>query len=207
MPAFCLSGDALGNFERGAALQTRERTHMAARIDETTTLHQPKDLNSVLARNVRALADRSRKEAERATVGDRLSEAITAFTGSMTFVILHLIVLIIWVLINLGWLFGIRAFDPDFIILATAASVEAIFLSTFVLISQNRAADAARHRAELDLQINLLAEHELTRLIALNIAVAEHLGVSAADDPSLAELKKHVAPEKVLDRIAAEKES
>jgi uncharacterized membrane protein len=185
-----------------AALQTRETTHMAAQIDETTTLHQPKDLNSVLARNVRALADRSRKEAERATVGDRLSEAITAFTGSMTFVILHLIVLI-----NLGWLSGIRAFDPDFIILATAASVEAIFLSTFVLISQNRAADAARHRAELDLQINLLAEHELTRLIALNIAVAEHLGVSAADDPGLAELKKHVAPEKVLDRIAAEKES
>ena len=66
---------------------------------------------------------------------------------------------------------------------------------------QNRAAIAANRRAELDLQVNLLSEHEVTRLLALTAAIAEKLGVAEARDPSLPELTEHVAPEKVLDRI------
>ena len=77
-------------------------------------------------------------------------------------------------------------------ILATVASVEAIFLSTFVLISQNRAGDAANRRADLDLQINLLAEHEVTRLISLTSRIAAHLGIREANDPTLEELERHV---------------
>ena len=71
-----------------------------------------------------------------------------------------------------------RPFDPfPFVMLAMIASVEAIFLSTFVLISRNRQARLAERRAELDLQISLLAEHEITRLVERLEAVAEHLGV------------------------------
>jgi uncharacterized membrane protein len=96
---------------------------------------------------------------------------------------------------------GVEPFDRTFVILATAASVEAIFLSTFVLISQNRASHAADRRAALDLQINLLTEHEVTRLIALTTAIADKLGVHEAQAPDLAELKRDVAPEAVLDTL------
>ncbi len=87
--------------------------------------------------------------------------------------------------------------------LATVASVEAIFLSTFVLISQNRAAAAADRRADLDLQINLLAEHEITQLIALTRAIALRLEMPEAANPVLDEAARDVAPERVLEEIAA----
>lgn len=84
------------------------------------------------------------------------------------------------------------------------ASVEAIFLSTFVLISQNRMAARAEQRADLDLQVSLLAEHEVTRLIALVTAMARKMGIDEAADPELAELAQDVAPERVLDQMEAD---
>ena len=81
------------------------------------------------------------------------------------------------------------------------ASVEAIFLSTFVLISQNRMARQADKRADLDLQVSLLAEHEITRLVRLVKQIAERLGVDESHNPELPELEQDIAPEKVLDAI------
>jgi uncharacterized membrane protein len=81
------------------------------------------------------------------------------------------------------------------------ASVEAIFLSTFILITQNRMASVADKRAELDLQISLLAEHEVTRLVTLVSAVAERMQIRTEVDSELYELKQDVAPEVVLDEI------
>jgi uncharacterized membrane protein len=75
-----------------------------------------------------------------------------------------------------------------------------------VLISQNRMASAADKRADLDLQISLLAEHELTKLAGLVAAVAERLGVPAEADPEIQEVEKDVAPEAVLDEIEASQE-
>ena len=80
----------------------------------------------------------------------------------MRFVYLHLALFGGWIIVNLGLIPGLRPFDPSFVVLAMVASVEAIFLSTFVLISQNRMAAAADRRADLDLQVSLLAEHEIT---------------------------------------------
>jgi uncharacterized membrane protein len=74
-------------------------------------------------------------------------------------------------------------------------------LSTFILITQNRMAAQAERRAELDLQVSLLAEHEITRLITLVTAIAERMGMDAAQDPELAELAQDVAPEQVLDTM------
>ena len=92
-------------------------------------------------------------------------------------------------------------FDPTFVVLAMVASVEAIFLSTFVLITQNRMAAAAEKRAELDLQVSLLTEHEITRLIQLVSAIGDRLGLEEVCDPELNELKNDVHPERVLDKI------
>jgi uncharacterized membrane protein len=158
-------------------------------------------LNSALSRNIEALRERSRREEERAGMQERLAGAVTSFTGSMTFVYVHLAILLAWVSVNAGLVAGAPPFDRTFVILATAASVEAIFLSTFVLISQNRAAKAADRRAALDLQINLLTEHEVTRLITLTSAIADKLGVSAGADPAFRELQRDVAPEAVLDTL------
>jgi uncharacterized membrane protein len=81
------------------------------------------------------------------------------------------------------------------------ASVEAIFLSTFVLISQNRMSAAQDKRADLDLQISLLAEHEITKLVTLVSAMADRMGVKTEVDPELEEITQDVAPEAVLDEI------
>jgi uncharacterized membrane protein len=118
----------------------------------------------------------------------------------MTFVYLHAALVVAWVLINVGAT-PLRAFDPSFVILATVASVEAIFISTFILISQNRAQAAADRRADLDLQISLLAEHEVTHLIKLVSQIAEKLRIDDAENPELEELKRTVAPEAVLERL------
>jgi uncharacterized membrane protein len=93
--------------------------------------------------------------------------------------------------------------DESFVVLAMWASVEAIFLSTFVLISQNRMQAAADKRADLDLQISLLAEHEITKLATLVAAIADRLDVRSEVDDELHEIQQNVAPEAVLDEIEA----
>lgn len=127
----------------------------------------PPGLGSVLARNLRMMEERRGREEATATFEERVADAITRFTGSMRFVYLHVVLFGGWILVNLGVVPGVPKFDPSFVILAMAASVEAIFLSTFILISQNRMTATAQKRAELDLQINLLTEHEVTKLVAL----------------------------------------
>jgi uncharacterized membrane protein len=129
----------------------------------------------VLDRNIQALRKRRLREEGGASWQQQLADAITGFTGSMPFVYIHIAVFGFWIVANLHWVPGIPAWDESFVILAMAASVEAIFLSTFVLISQNRMAAAADKRAELDLQISLLTEHELTKLATLLSDVARKM--------------------------------
>jgi uncharacterized membrane protein len=155
----------------------------------------------VIARNIELLRERNSRREDQARFPDKLAQAVTRFAGSMLFVCLHLALFGGWIAVNLGWIPHLRRFDPNLVILGTAASVEAIFLSTFVLIAQNRMSAANDRRDELDLQINLLAEHEVTRLINLVTLLAEHLGVSQAADPGLEELKRDVSPEQVLDKM------
>ncbi len=158
------------------------------------------DLAGVVERNIDALVSRSQEEHAQRAAGDQIADLITGFTGSMRFVALHLVLFGSWALVNAG-LTPLPRFDPSFVILATLASVEAIFLSTFVLISQNRSQAQADRRANLDLQVSLLAEHEITRLVTLVTAIASRMGIDQADDPELEELARDVAPERVLDSI------
>jgi uncharacterized membrane protein len=102
---------------------------------------------------------------------------------------------------NVGWLPFLPRFDPTFVILAMAASVEAIFLSTFVLITQNRMAAMADKQSQLDLQISLLSEHEITRLLKLVSAIATKMDIEESQSPELEELKKDVEPGAVLEKM------
>jgi uncharacterized membrane protein len=154
----------------------------------------------VVDRNIQALLARSRGVEKTKTREEKIADAITRFTGSMAFVYIHLALFSLWIFWNLGWL-GLKPFDPSFVVLAMEASVEAIFLSTFVLISQNRMAAQADKRADLDLQVSLLTEHEVTRLITLVSAISRKMDIPEAHDPELQELEKDVHPEKVLDTM------
>jgi uncharacterized membrane protein len=161
----------------------------------------PAASNDVLSQNIAVLRDvRARDERERSRQ-QRVADAITSFAGSMRSVYLHALVFGAWLLLNSGVLSEGLVFDPyPFVMLAMFASVEAIFLSTFVLVSQNRQAELSSRRDELELQINLLAEHEVTQLITLVDDIAQHLGVprrTQITEP----LKQTVPPDRVLTEI------
>jgi uncharacterized membrane protein len=179
------------------------RANRAAGTAPTYPPPPARGLSPVLERNIRALQLRREQEENEASAEERVAEAITRFTGSMRFVYLHLAFFGFWIVANLGWVPGVAAWDPSFVVLAMVASVEAIFLSTFVLISQNRMAAAADKRADLDLQISLLAEHEVTRLATMVSGIADRMGVKTEADADLEEITRDVAPEAVLDEIEA----
>lgn len=154
----------------------------------------------IVERNIDALLQRRKQEEARKTSEERIADSITKFAGSMLFVYIHLCLFGIWIIWNLGWL-GLKPFDPSFVVLAMFASVEAIFLSTFVLISQNRMNLQADKRAELDLQVSLLTEHEVTRAISLLTAIAKKMDIEDADNEEMKELLNDVHPEKVMDTM------
>jgi uncharacterized membrane protein len=158
-------------------------------------------LAPALERNIDAVLERRRKDAKAAPAEEKAAAAISRFAGSMLFVYIHLVLFGGWIVLNVGLLPFIEPWDPSLVVLAMIASVEAIFLSTFVLINQNRMAAEDDLRADLDLQISLLNEHETTRLIAVVDAIAKKLDVHTEADAELGELKRDVAPDAVLDRI------
>lgn len=159
------------------------------------------DLASVVQQNVAAIEQHQRDAIAKRTLKERVADAITRVSGSLLFVFAHVVWFTVWVAANLSF-FGIKPFDPfPFGLLTTIVSLEAIFLSTFVLVSQNRQAAIADRRAQLDLQINLLAEREVTRLLKLQDAIAKHLGVDECDREELRELEQDVDPEALLTKI------
>ena len=158
-------------------------------------------LNSALKRNIDALRRRRSEDAGRAALDEKLARAVTRFAGSMRFVYVHAALYGAWIVANLGWIPGVTPWDPSFVVLAMIASVEAIFLSTFILITQNRMAAAADRRAELDLQVSLLAEAEITKLVELVSMIAERMEVPTAEHHEIDEMKQRVEPEAVLDAI------
>jgi uncharacterized membrane protein len=168
---------------------------------DTSGSERPR-LATVVHRNIGALLEmRQRHEAQKSRE-DRIADRITAFAGSMRFVYFHAALLAVWIVLNLGIVSGLRPFDPyPFVMLATLASIEAIFLSTFVLVSQTRMSEEADRRADLDLQISLLAEHEITRLIRMVDAVSRRLDVDREAPGDLEELKQEVPPEVLLEEI------
>jgi uncharacterized membrane protein len=158
-------------------------------------------VSDIVERNIRALLLRRRADEAQKSFDERVADAVTRLTGSMRFVYIHILLFGGWIAINLDWIPFIEPFDRTFVILAMAASVEAIFLSTFVLISQNRMAALEAQRADLDLQISLLSEHEITRLITLVTAIAAKMDIAESRHPELLELAKDVAPESVLQTM------
>ena len=158
-------------------------------------------LAPVVQRNIDTIVE-LRKEVDRTrSRADRVADAITCWSGSMLFVYVHAAWFAAWLVVNLH-LTPIPAFDPyPFSLLTMIVSLEAIFLATFVLISQNRQAAVDAQRNDLDLQVDLLSEYEVTRVLALVDAIADHLGLDVSKDPELDDLKQETAPEALVEEM------
>lgn len=165
-----------------------------------TRNHQAR-LAKVIEQNIHTIANIRKSAKNQRSTEEKIADAITDVSGRMYFVYFHAIWFAIWIVINLG-LFGFKPFDPfPFGLLTMIVSLEAIFLSTFVLISQNRLSAEADRRADLDLQMNLLAEHELTRVLQMLDAIQDKLGIENESDTELNDLEKNVQPQDVIREI------
>lgn len=140
--------------------------------------------------NIRTVVELEDQALKSRTAADRISDAIANFVGSIPFVILHLVWFGLWVTVNTGLISKSLTFDRyPFALLCMLVSLEGVLLSTFVLIKQNRMSQRADQRSHLDLQINLLSEKEVTKILQLQKLICDRLGITeAASDQEVSEL-------------------
>lgn len=140
------------------------------------------------------------------TLSQRIADAIARVAGSMSFAYFNLLFFAIWIGLNVG-VVPVKAFDPfPFGMLTTIVSLEAIFLSIFVLVAQNRMQALSDRRSELGVQVSLLTEYEVTRILRLVDRLAEKLDVEECADPELAALEKDVDAAELIGDIESSRE-
>ncbi|OGE81576.1 MAG: hypothetical protein A3H72_03125 [Candidatus Doudnabacteria bacterium RIFCSPLOWO2_02_FULL_48_8] len=152
-----------------------------------------------ILRSYKAKADAKR------TFAEKLADQMTGSFGSMTFLVLNVIFFTVWLLINTGRIAGAEIFDPfPFVLLTMVVSLEAIFLAIFVLISQNRAAKIEDIREEVELQINIIAEKEVTKLMKMVALLLEKHGIDLQEDQELQKMLKTVSATELEKRLEKE---
>ena len=145
---------------------------------------------AMVKKNITSIAQLEQEFAEQRTPIDRLSDVITGFVGSVQFILAHAVVFLLWVLLNTPWVLGPHAFDPyPYVFLNFVLAAEAVFLGTFVLMSQNRQNHQAERRGAIEMQIGLLAEQEMTKTLQMLRRISEKLGLSeVAHDKELQQM-------------------
>ncbi len=150
-------------------------------------------------RSIKAKADAKRTKAE------KLADWMTDTFGSITFLVLNTGIFFFWILINTGYFEGIEPFDPfPFSLLTTIVSLEAIILAVFVLISQNRNSKIDDLREEIHLQVNLISEKEITKIMKMMALLLEKQGIDLSKDPELKKLLKPMSEEEIENKIEKE---
>src|ERR1700720_1539737 len=159
-------------------------------------------INSIVRQEEEALEQRSSSE--------RLADAIGGFAGSLPFIAVHLVFLLAWLLVNDGEIPWARPFDPyPFSLLGVIVAVEAVILSSFILMRQNRMMRRGERRDHLNLQVDLLAEKEITTLLQMVRAICGHMGLQGImADKDIRELSKNTSIESLSktleDRLPGE---
>lgn len=165
----------------------------------TQPTKDPFQSNRELVRSFKARTDAKR------TVYEKFADQLTQRSGSMTFFVLNMIWFVSWILINTGMIPGIPVFDPfPFGLLTMIVSLEAIGLAIVVLISQNRAAQIADLREEIDLRMDMIAEEEITKLLSIVVRIAEKHGIDLSQDHDLHEMLEPTNTEKIEQELEAE---
>jgi uncharacterized membrane protein len=162
----------------------------------------PEGPRSTVESNIHSVADLERAFELRRRPVHRIADAIGEFSGSIGFVALHLVWFTVWFLINTGVIPHVKRFDPyPFILLSMCVSVEAVLLSTFVLMKQNRMQQKTDLRDHLNLQIDLLSEKEVTKALQLLRAVAAKLEIDEQGDTELDEMANTTSVDTLAERI------
>ncbi len=126
------------------------------------------------------------------TWAEKMADFITTFAGSIPFLLFNAYFFAIWIILNIDIIPGVIPFDPfPFGLLTMIVSLEAIFLSVFVLLSQNRASNIARLREELALQVNLITEEEITKVLEVLVLIQDKLGIKR-DDAELSRMLERI---------------
>jgi len=158
--------------------------------------------SGVVLQNIRAVCELEQNALDQRSWGERLGDSISHYAGQVWFIALHFLWFTTWIVLNAGVVPGVPGFDPyPYPFLTFAVSLEAIFLSLFILMSQNRAARQADQRAHLDLQINLLAELESTRILEMLKVLCDHHGLSAGLSPDIQQLAQPTEPKTVVSEL------
>jgi uncharacterized membrane protein len=157
--------------------------------------HAEAHINSIVKQEEQAL--------ERRSVSERLVDTVGAFVGSLIFVVLHLALVAVWLLLNTGRIPGVRPFDPwPFSLLGVIVAVEAVVLSSFIIMRQNRMMRRGEQRDHLNLQIDLLAEKEITALLQMVRALCGHMGLQGiAADKDIRELSQNTSIESLHQKL------
>lgn len=150
-------------------------------------------------KSIKAKADSKRTRTE------RIADWMTSRFGSMAFLLINSVFFALWILINTDQIKFLSPFDPfPFSLLTTIVSLEAIILAIFVLISQNRNSKVDDLREETHLQINLISEKEITKLMKMMAIVLERHGVDLSEDPELKKLLKPISEGEIEKKLEKE---
>ena len=164
---------------------------------------QPRRASEALEENVQAIKRWEQDALHSRSRAEQLSDWITSTASAGSVLVFHFGWFSFWVLANLGIIPGVTPFDPfPFPLLTMTVSLEAIFLSLFVLASQNRLSRQSDKRAHLDLQIDLLAEREMTMVLRLLQDIAQHLDVKVSVTPDqIRDLAKETDIHKLTNKL------
>ncbi len=157
---------------------------------------------SISERNVTAIVALEHESRNARSGSERFSDNVAQQAGTIWFISAHAIWFAVWMILNAGLIPSIPIFDPfPYQFLTFVVSLEAIFLALFILMSQNRSNRQADARGHLDLQINLLAEQESTKMLQMLQSLCKYHGLSEARDPELEQLKQATKPEELLKEL------
>lgn len=190
--------------QRGSILKmNKKKTPLAKSHRTIQTPGDPAD--KLTQRNVEMVAELEKAAKVERTRSDQVAEVVAKFCGSMTFVWVHVLWFGGWIVLNV--MPGMKHIDPfPFTFLTLVVSLEAIFLSTFILISQNHDTKISERRNHLDLQINLLSEQENTRMLTILRAIAEKVGADLRGETDLQAFSEETEPERLVKQIEEREE-
>ena len=158
---------------------------------EKKNLENPILTPGAVQKNIEAILKMEKETLKKLSTIEQIADKVTAIAGSSPFIILHILWFSGWILINCGNMPGITPFDPfPFSFLTLVVSLEAIFLTLLVLMSQNRMTKEADKRAHLDLQINMLDEQETTMILRMVQKITRHMGLEEESDIAIKDLSE-----------------
>src|SRR5688572_15869781 len=154
-------------------------------------------------RNIETVVKMEEEFLKQRSTAARIVDVSVDAVGTMPSFLLHVAVFICWILLNSGVVPIVRPWDPfPFILLTMFVSMEGVILALFVLMKQNRMSRRAEERDHLHLQVNLLAEREITTMLRMQQRLSSHLGLAEpAEDAEIGELAEETAVEELAREL------